>query len=1403
MLSVPAANPRTSLPLSRQAFRQRSALPFVAVACALLSLLLAAVNLGRPARAAATLQQPPMKPTPDYSNVDDILNGRRLLLRDDDFAIVSDTDDPNKSKQASYKILQTTGGAITSESPVSGVSTPPHDAQLTQVGRMWNLASDVVVTAFTHSNIDLKMFQALAYSPAAKTSTSISLWEHTSLSEGEDQTRAIILNSMKMADFNQDGFDDLVINYGHTGDGENAIQIVNAKDVNNFADGWVARGENVLTGKITNDAMVIGDFNGDGRPEIIGVIPQDDGTGLRLVLHTVDPKTLLISNAVTFPLTLPEEDAKAVVSYIAAAPGRFTNTTHDQLLIAFANRDNGTAKVKLVDFDTGNFQPLELSIWDTGTQIFTGRNGIHDYTGLLLLKVGRFTWSAQYDQALLIRGYNAHRVGGTSSFECTFSTLAINPGDFSIQEQGKVNLGDYGSIYDLVLGNFDRRDPNPQNPQQKDRNPNLQAAILSIDYTGYTSYVTTYNIDPKTAVPTQASSYNFQNAVAGRVSFASGDMQGRSMRLGEPIKVVINGTVQPSVVLAAPPMHIDYIGSDSKVVNVSAIPDNFSTSYQVEEKSSNQSTSTHTSSWSFSAKESIGASVEFGDVEEGEGAKFSDTFKAGQDLKGSTENTHGTYASHTFDISQETGFSDQLWFSQSRFNIYVYPVIGQNVCPKGMPNCAEDAKVPLTVQFSGPDQTSSETVAASQIEWYQPPWEYGNLLSYPATYAQLQQVVPDIEKLSTDLTWATDASNLTVMTNWASGMTDSQSSSFSQNYSFENDFSSQTAGSYLGVTVGFTLDIDVSGSFGFSSLNKSTTTLGKSTGIGVHKPGSFPDPPTYSYFVTPYIYGHMKKGGSVDNIPLTGDVQTFGLLQTAFAVDPLRSGAGGWWKQTYTTAPDVALNHPNRWSVGPQSLSNNFPSNCLPLGEGKPQMDCAALSPSHPDNPWLSDFHDMRGFFISKASQPGVGPQLETAIAGDKLALQARVYNFSLYRMAAGDKVHVRFYGMKWNNANNTPIGDSFLIGEAALPPIPPFSTDDGAPLNYLLAETDFDTTPYADQYLVFWVVSWSQGADGKLTSELPGHGLTAIPDALKNLVDASKFEESFSNNVGFYRLPFYVFNPSKGTPLLSASNGPDDVRLDLVKVSGDSIEIGQSVAVSALLHGGARSSSGITAVFYDGDPQRFGKAFDAERIPYLRAGDTHEVKVSFRPQVCGFHQVFVSIGKGTPFEATSGPAQVQVKCEVQVARPACSVVCQRSPQFYLNNINRLPAGIVTIAGSGIQSSITTRNAALMRLVLGGGISAQARFNQQFVATQLSLLSRPGTDSAALQSLLSCYGLDFAPVRLSNGSTLGPSSSFGELLSQARNSAHVGDTGDLLALAAILGQLNGNDPSGRCSTGAP
>ena len=89
----------------------------------------------------------------------------------------------------------------------------------------------------------------------------------------------------------------------------------------------------------------------------------------------------------------------------------------------------------------------------------------------------------------------------------------------------------------------------------------------------------------------------------------AGDIQGRSFIVGEPVKVVIQKTAQPSVIAAMPPMHVDFIPpvgtQEPTVLNLSTIPDGFRTVYETNETESNQSSTINTTSWSFGAKQSF------------------------------------------------------------------------------------------------------------------------------------------------------------------------------------------------------------------------------------------------------------------------------------------------------------------------------------------------------------------------------------------------------------------------------------------------------------------------------------------------------------------------------------------------------------------------------------------------------------------------------------------------------------------------------------------------------------------------------------------------------------------------------------------------------------------------------
>jgi len=116
----------------------------------------------------------------------------------------------------------------------------------------------------------------------------------------------------------------------------------------------------------------------------------------------------------------------------------------------------------------------------------------------------------------------------------------------------------------------------------------------------------------------------------------------------------------------------------------------------------------------------------------------------------------------------------------------------------------------------------------------------------------------------------------------------------------------------------------------------------------------------------------------------------------------------------------------------------------------------------------------------------------------------------------------------------------------------------------------------------------------------------------------------------------------------------------------------------------------------------------------------------------------------------------------------------------------------VQIAGGGINESISTSDRTAIRLALDGGTSAEDQFNRQFVAAQLNLLAAPELDQAALRSKLSCYGINFAPVALSQGTAITPNTTLGTLMDLARSTARSSSGADLTALGNLFAQFNGN-----------
>ena len=193
---------------------------------------------------------------------------------------------------------------------------------------------------------------------------------------------------------------------------------------------------------------------------------------------------------------------------------------------------------------------------------------------------------------------------------------------------------------------------------------------------------------------------------------------------------------------------------------------------------------------------------------------------------------------------------------------------------------------------------------------------------------------------------------------------------------------------------------------------------------------------------------------------------------------------------------------------------------------------------------------------------------------------------------------------------------------------------------------------------------------------------------------------------------------------------------------------------------------------------------------PYPREVTNGTLTVQFyggsNPNTVLLHPYFVSQDASTLTNRASWvkPPYISEPTEVEPGpkEPPCATICFASPEYYLRNVERLPRGIVLIAGG---SSISTSNSTAMRLALADGASAHHQFNREFVAAQLSLLASPGPDVGALRGRLACYGINIATVPLEPDATLG------KLIEYARQTARSGGTEDLKALANILAQLNG------------
>lgn len=1169
---------------------------------------------------------------PDFSNTPDILNGQDYLLRNDDIVVAQSRlpNQPNPTTQSNSYVytMLTANGVVSSVQAVTTTFTMSYPVfynnPAAAVGRMFNLSHDVVAVLAMNEfgPPDAQPLNLVVHDlEAGKTITQqIATFDAT----GGDL--ALNLLPMAIGDLDGDGYDELAINYSTNNASTTfTVQIVQATDPLSFTAGLRVGPAFVVNA--VEPMLAAAKLGGQQAANLLLI------TDTALLVFTVDPKSL----ALTQKTGVQIPDVSDL--FPALAVGNFDSDPADDEAILF-NEAGSDGKLHLLLYD---FPPPQLTptLLDNQASDFAALSGY-------AAAAGKVHWLDTSD-TVVFGAVNIDNQG--VAIDKTLLVYTSENGQ--LVEQARLAQNDF--VYEVALGRFD----NPPAPG----GPDLQAAVLTTDITGdslpTTAWLNLYNFGSGGSgyTPTLASAQTFVFANPFG-SLSVGDLQGRGLRLGSPTKITIDGHSAPRTVVGMPPMHLDWVVpscsdpnypndcSTPQVVNILAYPSSNWAQFNTEIKNNVQSSSQTTTGYSLAIK---------GDADAGAGYDIPDISSVNVEVKdevqktfNSSVNTEGnSYAEFTFDTSVRTGFADHVWFDGSRFNIWYYQIIGETACPASAPNCTADQKQPLHVQFSGPDQVSHYNLDGSIVEWYQPQWEPGNLLSYPWTEAQLLATMPRPVISNKSDVWAADSSGSNASVTWTGGVGQQFSSGTTQGFS--NDTSVTASGK---TTV---LGFDVSASLGFytgtisttETLNTNNVLNGSSTGFNVNKSAQGVD--DYVYAAQTYILSQQLAPGTLYSQPVSATVPMSGSLRLAYWANPFDAVTGGpWWPRTYVL-PDVALNHPQRWTWSTSPTQGDI----LTFNRVITTV-----------SPYDQEFYYMRGLFVTDASTPQ-GAQLTTGAVTQTLLLQGRVYNYSHVDMDAPSlvqkaaTVHVRFYGQVFeSDEGDYPVGNSFLIGETTLAPIPGFASTrtPGDPPNWRMAAVPFNPANFApiqngDVYLRFWMVAWMEDGSGNLVQEMAGHGLATNPANAQIGAMGDVAIEPYSNNVGSFKQVFYIEDPNAtgaaAAGAVEASAAPTlTLSADLVvpapqppTVTGP---LGKHLVTATIVSGDELSS--LQLVYFDGDPAQGGQPFDWESVPYIAAGAKYVNRVTYTPQQCGQRTVYVVARVGNA-EATESTQVANVPC--------------------------------------------------------------------------------------------------------------------------------------------------------------
>ena len=1241
---------------------------------------------------------------PNMSGNNDPTGGLKFLLVNDDLVMVQVSKGSGNNVSTSLLTMDTSNSTVPNAPQTTAINTTDASGAFNRnsgvlaaqaVGRMFNTKSDIAAVLNAGDATGGKTWSFTLIDPLTK-------FQLTTALNSQFRPSGTIFTQVVMGDFNGDKLADPLVIYSSVasnGSTEWGMQVLTAADPNMEAapkEGPELFGSSAAGLVPVNGAIAVGDFNGDGLDEI-AVLQSDQQT---ILFYSVDPKSLTITPiSVTPTVKLP---FPMVVGQVALAAGRFravsnaaTGITNADL-VAFgqiSKKVDGYSVIPILitPQSGGSFTAAVVQMSNaTNDKPFFRFPDFHEAYGALA-QAAPLIYFPQEALQQLVLGIRTH--DGAGYIQIGSFALDNELDQFEWESQTELNAAENGTdLINMAVGNFDNQNSDGTHDAE------WQIEAFTMEDSGV-RHVRIYDVNSPPPVPPpnppppygpppnppkpddwlkQKTNFNFgkdSDFLLGVV--LPGDIQGRSLRLGAPTIVRIVSQIQPDLVLAVPPMHVDWLVPSGIVphllsstcqknltkpcvLNLTVQPSvepskgtPFTSSFTSTSTTTQKSKKSATTSWGISLKESVGGSATFNDGFENASASVKNTTSTTHNQ--TVASTYDSYTGSTNTLTATTGFADYIFFTSKGMNVYYYPVLGNQIpCPINDLNCSVNQSFPAYVEFSVPDNITYTDSDGTTQDWYQPVHEPGNVLSYPWNKAQLQaQFTDKVVPLTQDPPSCSliGTSTQTSTTTWTNGSTSDQSSGTTNTFSDDASMSYSEGAGVSGVDAAdfnFSLDLGVNTSL--KTLNESISSVSSSQGITVNQP-AFPLGECCSYGLGGYIFGQVstnhpsgqlacKPGQTSGCLPVNDpnkkqtDIASTGPLFSGFIADVipdsfgLSCGSGGdsnWWGNEYTQ-PDIALNHPLRWSWDKTTsiVTLNAPS----------QNETALGQP----------FYQMRGFFITKPVVKGSSsPNLARATIGDDLVLTTRVYNYSLTPTPQNDIVHVRFYGQLFCHSQNgnesscsnpsggicadySLCGNSFEIGETTIASIPGFKSSIEAGEadlpNWTTTSIDFPTSKFisaqGNAYMVFWVVVWMQDSNGNLVPEMTDHGLASIPGKLLQATDVPI--ESYSNNVGMYGMNSQFYIAPKTAPGSVETTGS---LKKLTVLTTKRIMLNQRTAVTANLTATGGSGESVTIAYFDGNPSKNGTLLDVQHIQHMDAEIPYTHRVFFNPDSCGVHTLY------------------------------------------------------------------------------------------------------------------------------------------------------------------------------------